>query len=441
MKIKRNPLLSVLFGSLLSVAGPAAAAEDLTPIGAQRQSNTDSSIPAWDGGMAASAVQKDERGGYRDPFADEQPLFVIDARNFKEHAQWLSKGQVAMFVRYPDYRMPVYPSHRTAQYPDKVYEASLANQGKTSLTSTNGLRGYRLGVPFRKPENGPQILWNQLTRYKGGSQDRTFSFALVRRNGTSSSARIRTELSYPEMLRNAKPGDDLFMAFKSKILEPSKLAGEAVVIRESFDPDVKQRATWMYNASLRRVTRAPAAMYEYVARMTNGLVMSDTVDGFNGTLNYYDWKLKGKQELYIPYNSFRLADRRLRYRDILTPQHINTQYTRYEKHRVWVLEGNLNPGGFTKISKRVMYLDEDTWSVAAIDMYVGDKVVRLYESHAMPFPDLAFSFEAMSTYYNLAGGDYAVNHMTNEETRSMRVGFPADVADFTPTAIKRWVNN
>ena len=53
----------------------------LTPLGAERGANKDGSIPAWDGGLAKAPA------GYRsgdprpDPFAGEQPLYSISARN------------------------------------------------------------------------------------------------------------------------------------------------------------------------------------------------------------------------------------------------------------------------------------------------------------------------------------------------------------------------
>lgn len=62
---------------------------------------------------------------------------------------------------------------------------------------------------------------------------------------------------------------------------------------------------------------------------------------FNGAPNRYTWTLKGKQELLIPYNDYRLHSDKLKYADIIRPGHINPEHVRYEKHRVWVVEANL----------------------------------------------------------------------------------------------------
>lgn len=40
---------------------------------------------------------------------------------------------------------------------------------------------------------------------------------------------------------------------------------------------------------------------------------------YNGAPNRYTWELKGKQELYIPYNDYRLHSNDLKYDQILQP--------------------------------------------------------------------------------------------------------------------------
>lgn len=57
-----------------------------------------------------------------------------------------------------------------------------------------------------------------------------------------------------------------------------------------------------------------------------------------GATDRYDWKLVGKREIYIPYNSYRLDAADLKYVDIIKPGHINPELTRYELHRVWQVE-------------------------------------------------------------------------------------------------------
>jgi len=40
---------------------------------------------------------------------------------------------------------------------------------------------------------------------------------------------------------------------------------------------------------------------------------------FNGATDRYEWELRGKKEMFIPYNAYQLADRDLSYDDIIRP--------------------------------------------------------------------------------------------------------------------------
>ena len=99
------------------------------------------------------------------------------------------------------------------------------------------------------------------------------------------------------------------------------------------------------------------------------MLVTDQVDGYNGAPDRYEWKLLGKREVYVPYNEYRLSDKKLKYKDIIKPRSLNPEYVRYELHRVWVVEGTLKPGQRHVYGKRTFYLDEDTWSVVAEDAY------------------------------------------------------------------------
>ncbi len=68
----------------------------------------------------------------------------------------------------------------------------------------------------------------------------------------------------------------------------------------------------------------------------------------------------GQEEIYIPYNNYKVASADVKYADLLKVGHLNPQYTRYELHRVWVVEGTLKPTARHLYSKRVLYLNEDS---------------------------------------------------------------------------------
>ena len=43
----------------------------------------------------------------------------------------------------------------------------------------------------------------------------------------------------------------------------------------------------------------------------------DQYDGYNGSPDRYDWQLIGKRELLVPYNNYRIGDKRLPYSQIV----------------------------------------------------------------------------------------------------------------------------
>ena len=59
---------------------------DLTPIGAEKAGNKDGTIPEWTGGLCAPpAGWTAGKGGYKDPFAGDKPLFTITKANAAQY--------------------------------------------------------------------------------------------------------------------------------------------------------------------------------------------------------------------------------------------------------------------------------------------------------------------------------------------------------------------
>src|SRR3546814_19343837 len=76
--------------------------------------------------------------------------------------------------------------------------------------------------------------------------------------------------------------------------------------------------------------RVPPVGYDQPFPGSEGLLFLDMLDMYNGAFDRYVWKLVGKRELYIPYNSYRLSDGRDKYAQLLTPKFFN----RSEERRV-----------------------------------------------------------------------------------------------------------
>src|SRR3546814_18817730 len=65
----------------------------------------------------------------------EKPLFRIDAKNVDQYGDKLSEGQKALIKKYPTYYIDVYPSHRTAAYPQAVLDATVRNATSCQISS------------------------------------------------------------------------------------------------------------------------------------------------------------------------------------------------------------------------------------------------------------------------------------------------------------------
>ena len=156
--------LEVLSVLVLAFGTPAGAAVSpdvaamlsttLTPVGAERDGNADGTIPAWTGGLA-----QQEAGPRADTFATERPLFSITASTLPRYAARLPEGAKALFMSYPDYRMDVYPTHRTAAAPQAVYDAIRRNAISARAAPegiTSGITGAAGGIPFPIPHDGAE---------------------------------------------------------------------------------------------------------------------------------------------------------------------------------------------------------------------------------------------------------------------------------------------
>ncbi|HTO20353.1 MAG TPA: DUF1329 domain-containing protein [Pseudomonas sp.] len=437
--------LSLLSGSVMAAVSESEAAKlgtTLTPMGAEKAGNAAGTIPAWTGGLPKNAGAVDNRGFLADPFAAERPLFTITAKNVEQYKDKLTPGQLAMFKRYPDtFRMPVFTTHRTATVPESVLQATRQNATRTKLLAGgNGLEDFRVANAFPIPKNGLEVIWNHITRYRGGSVRRMITQATPQVNGSYNLVYFHEEFAFRDSLKDydpSKPSNVLFY-FKQRVTAPARLAGNVLLVHETLDQVKEPRLAWLYNAGQRRVRRAPQVSYDGPGTAADGMRTSDQLDMYNGAPDRYDWKLVGKKELYIPYNSYRLDSPNLKYSDILKAGHINQDLTRYELHRVWHVEATLKSGERHIYAKRDFYIDEDTWQASVIDQYDGrGNLWRVSEAHAQYYYDNQVPWYTLEACYDLQSGRYLALGMKNEEKRAYEFGFTATESEFTPAALRQ----
>lgn len=415
----------------------------LTPLGGLAAANADGSIPAYTGGITSAPEGFSVGDHHPNPFPEDEVLFEITSSNYKEYSEFLSDGQMKLFETYPDtYRMPVYQSRRSASNPQFIYDATKANATRAELiTSGNGVRGAATGIPFPIPQNGLEAIWNHVLRYRGEAIQRFGGQAAVTSSGDYTLIGFDEKLLIKYSNENAKPEeleeDNILFYFKQKITEPARLAGDILLVKETVDQVKEPREAWKYNTGRKRLNRVPQIAYDTPGTESDGLRTTDDFDMFNGSPDRYNWELKGKKEMFVAYNNYALHSDEVSYEDILKPNHINPELTRWEKHRVWVVEATLKEGLRHIYQKRVFFLDEDSWQIQEADMY--DKNGELYRvgvAYGVNYYDVPTQWSTLDVYHDLNSRRYLAIGLDNE-TKMYDFTIKPREAEFTSQALRR----
>jgi hypothetical protein len=453
MRINMNKvtLLSLTISMVLSTGvlakTPAEQAAklstELTPLGAVRAGNKDGSIPEWTGGITKPPAGYTVGDHHIDPYPNDKVKFTITASNLAKYKTLLTPGQVKLFETYPDtYKMNVYQTRRSASYPEHVYQAVKKNATRSELVQNgNGIKAAAVGIPFPIPSNGLEAIWNHILRYRGESVTRQAGQASPTASGSFTYIGLNETLLLPYSAKGALSEElektNILFKFKQKVVEPARLAGTALLVHETMDQIKTPRQAWTYNTGQRRVRRAPNVAYDAPGTASDGLKTTDDFDMYNGAPNRYNWTLKGKQELLIPYNDYRLHSDKVTYDEILQAGHINPDLVRYEKHRVWVVEANLKESTRHIYKKRVFYIDEDSWQVAVTDIYDNrDELYRVGVAHAINYYDAQTLWSTLDVFHDLQSRRYIASGLDNE-SKMYDFSTQLNERDFTPAALRR----
>lgn len=439
-------LSAIPFMSLAAVSESEAdkLGNSLTPMGGERTGNDDGTIPAWNGGMTSAPAGYSPGEPYLNPFENEEPLFVIDASNMEEHQANLTDGQIAMLNRYPDtFRIPVYKTHRTAANPQWVYDNVRENAVNATLVEGGaGFEGAYGGVPFPIPQSGLQAIWNHMTRYFGTYLERTSADIATQENGSYATSIIDIKRYSPYYLKDgdASSHENILYYYLGVATAPARTAGQVFIIHEPINQVAEPRRAWIYNPGQRRVRRAPVVSYDTPVGSSDGLRTIDDTDMFNGAPDFYNWELVGKREIYIPYNNYKLLDKTLDYDDIIQPGHLNPKHTRYELHRVWEVEATLKEGNRHIYSKRTFYIDEDSWSIAAVDLYDGQgDLWRVSMAYLVNFYNLPAVLSSVDVFHDLDARRYQAQGLANEESEVIHFSSnPPEARIFNPSHVRRF---
>ena len=458
MTIKKNWLLGSVFAfsvaaspvmAAVSASEAARLGNELTPFGSLKAGNDAGTIPAWTGGLTEAPAGYDGSGQHHiNPFPSDEVLFTINARNAEQYSEFLSDGVKALLDTYPaSFNVPVYQTRRTHAVPESVARNTRENATNASIVGQGeGLDGAFGGYPFpilhgNNEEKAWQVIWNHLTRWRGISVTRRSSEVAVEQDGEYALVTSQQEAFFnfynPE--GSEAELDNIIFYYLSFTQSPPRLAGGAILVHETLNQIINPRNGWGYNAGQRRVRRAPNLGYDSPIAAADNLRTADDTDMFNGALDRYNWQYEGMREMYIPYNNYEIGKEGLPYAEILGVSHINPDLTRWELHRVHVVEATLKDDERHIYGKRRFYVDADSWNTVLLDQYDGrGELWRVSMGVLKNYYELPGVWTALEVFHDLQARRYHVQGLDTEESNT-RV-FTDEVPNkryFSPASLRR----
>jgi hypothetical protein len=420
----------VLAATLIAASAHAAVTAEeaarlkstLTPFGAEKAGNADGSIPAWTGGYTTPIAGFKNGGRRGDPFAGEKPLYAITADNMAQHAAKLSEGTQALLKKYPKtFRLDVYKTHRTAAAPQWVYDNTYKN-ATTAKLEGEVVKGAYGGIPFPIPKSGKELIANNELHWRGEAWQNDFRGYL----GTAAGQRVLSvegagdwQMPYYAQGQEAKFTGD-YWQIRLVNSGPPVRAGEAITGSQNLDQD--KTSVYVYLTGQRRVRKLPNACCDTPTPATSGVASFDEVDVLSGRTDRFDWKIVGKQEMLIPYNSNRLHVP-AKDSDVLLANHLNPDHVRWELHRVWVVEATLKPGQRHQAPRSRYYIDEDTWVAVLGDRWdAKGQLWKTLWAHPVVMPDLPATTPQQQWGFNdLVSGAWYASGVVNERNRHYQI--------------------
>ncbi|WP_171049562.1 MULTISPECIES: DUF1329 domain-containing protein [Pseudomonas] len=386
-------LLSIAVSYAFAGQGFAAPSADeikqigstLTEFGATIAGNSDGSIPAYDPAKAltkppAGYSPRQAAGGfpYVDPYAGEKPLFSITSKNLAQYADKVDDGNKALLAQYPDYRLDVYPTHRSAPpLPKFAHDNTLNNIAKPHLEGEGtGLADAHAQVPFPIPKTGNEAMWNFVVRFFRPYESGNFATYLIDSAGEKTLVTDSTVFYEHEYWDPSKTSSDYANRLVNNNKAPAAKSGSKDMRYTPLRLDIKSDSAWSYSPGQRRVRLAPEFKYDTVSAQYGGLITFDEITGFDGKQDRFEFKLIGKKEMYVPYNTYRTASAKLD--ELVKSGFVNPDKVRWELHRVWEVEATLKSGQRHTNPKKRFYLDEDSWNMAMYNSY--DAAGKLHHS-------------------------------------------------------------
>lgn len=423
----------VIFSAVTATAPHCETHEQraLSPFGALVNASEDGKVSAW-------------------PVAPELDLtadtvsVTISAENIERHRDDLPDGLAALIERYPNtFTINVYPSRRTHRAPTWIDQSTLEQHGKASLHPDGaGFSGVQAAIPFRQPSSGLEVYWNHIARWRGSDLMANSQEVRVYADGRPTRIKRQTvfKSDYYQREPSQRQGSDEGTLFSllSRTVAPARLSGQGALVIEPLDQQSSGRRAWLWDNSRRRALRAPKLAFDNPVGSSDGLQLADEVDIINGDPTRYEWRLLGQKALIVPYNNHQLANRA----DddaLLQAGHLAPQALRYEYHRVWIIEARLKDGWRHPYQRRVIYVDEDSWSALLSESYDSDdQLWRVGVNYSRLVRDVPAILPAAYVFHDLLSGRYHVQGLTDSEDLQVP-DKPISGNRFTPQGLRRFL--
>ena len=442
--------IAVLLSSAAYAGVPAEVVDrlgkDLTPMGSQKSGNKDGTIPEWTGGLQSPPANVTYKFGDRhpDPYADDKILFTITASNIGQYEKNLSEMAKAMFKVYPEtYKMNVYPTHRSCAQPASAYESVKKNSLNSVISPDgSGFTGAMRSTAFAIPSVAQEVIWNHRLKYRNYKFTRQLVFAAPTKGGDFTAYVTQDEgiQTYDDpTIPDVEALDNIAVYYLSNTIAPARSAGNVVLVHETINAVLGNRKAWVYSPGTRRVRRAPNIAYDNPLTNSDGMDTTDNFGGYNGSTDRYDWSYVGRQEAYVPNNTYRFAQRDLEYKDILIPGgHINQDYPRYELLRTHIIEANVRPDTRHIYPRRQFWISDDSWFVVQNTAYdARGEIWRLHEQYAITYYEIPVCDRVGAATFDLNAGRYLAGSLVNQEAQISWDATALTMDRYTPDAIRR----
>lgn len=426
----------------VSAAEAAKLGGELTPMGAEKAGNSDSTIPAWTGGYTQGAASGYKSGGPRkNLFPADKPRLKIDAKNLQQYESKLSEGVKKLLRDDPNFYLNVYETRRTAAAPSWVYDAIKKN-AVTASTEDDGniLKNAINGIPFPIPKTGKEVMWNSLTNFRGvDTVDESTTWFVPTGGAPIFVNGSNMHWNYPYYLKgntfenlNGEGKGILGRAFL-ETTAPAIKAGEGLIVNERVDK--REPFAWQYLPGQRRVRRMPALGYDIPDFATSGVAYFDEAWGFSGAMDRFDWKIVGKKELIVPYNANGFLEHKVE--DVMGAKFLKPDLIRWELHRVWQVEATLRNGERHPVVKRQFYVDEDSWMVLLSDGWDAKGTLwKMVYQFPVVIPELPALVQRPFGVVDFLKGNYVVNIAVNGSKAQFKVlDIPRPESFWSPDAM------